>query len=126
MNWKGYITKFLNLAFEPIRRNANFFTFMYILGVLSANVTLLRRQKLYDNLYLELFFDLYIACTILAFIPKKVRFWIRGVLYFALYATAIADIYCFINFGSTLNPSMLMLVGETNGCLLYTSPSPRD
>ena len=115
MNWKGYITKFLNLAFEPIRRNANFFTFMYILGVLSANVTLLRRQKLYDNLYLELFFDLYIACTILAFIPKKVRFWIRGVLYFALYATAIADIYCFINFGSTLNPSMLMLVGETNG-----------
>ena len=115
MNWKGYITKFLNLAFEPIRRNANFFTFMYILGVLSANVTLLRRQKLYDNLYLELFFDLYIACTILAFIPKKVRFWIRGVFYFALYATAIADIYCFINFGSTLNPSMLMLVGETNG-----------
>lgn len=115
MNWKGYITKFLNLAFEPIRRNANFFTFMYILGVLSANVTLLRRQQLYDNLYLELFFDLYIACTILAFIPRKVRFWIRGVLYFALYATAIADIYCFINFGSTLNPSMLMLVGETNG-----------
>ena len=115
MNWKGYIMKFLNLAFEPIRRNANFFTFMYILGVLSANVTLLRRQKLYDNLYLELFFDLYIACTILAFIPRKVRFWIRGVLYFALYATAIADIYCFINFGSTLNPSMLMLVGETNG-----------
>ena len=114
MNWKGYITKFLNLAFEPIRRNANFFAFMYILGVLTAVVTLFRWQNIYDNLFLELFFDLYIACIVLAFIPKKVRFWLRGVLYVVLYAVAIADIYCFINFGSTLNPSMLMLVGETN------------
>lgn len=114
MNWKGYITKFLNLAFEPIRRNANFFAFMYILGVLTAVVTLFRWQNIYDNLFLELFFDLYIACIVLAFIPKKVRFWLRGMLYVVLYAVAIADIYCFINFGSTLNPSMLMLVGETN------------
>ena len=114
MNWKGYITKFLSLAFEPIRRNANFFTFMYILGVLTAVVTLFRWQNIYDNLFLELFFDLYIACVVLAFIPKKVRFWLRGALYVVLYAVAIADIYCFINFGSTLNPSMLMLVGETN------------
>lgn len=114
MNWKGYITKFLNLAFEPIRRNANFFAFMYILGVLTAVVTLFRWQNIYDNLFLELFFDLYITCLVLAFIPKKVRFWLRGVLYVVLYTVAIADIYCFINFGSTLNPSMLMLVGETN------------
>ncbi len=114
MNLKKYITKFLNLAFEPIRRNANFFAFMYILGVLTAIVTLPKRHELYDNLYLELFFDLYIVCLILAWIPKKIRFCIRGVLYFVLYAAAIADVYCFVNFGATLNPSMLMLVGETN------------
>ena len=114
MNLKKYITKFLNLAFEPIRRNANFFAFMYILGVLTAIVTLPKRHERYDNLYLELFFDLYIVCLILAWIPKKIRFCIRGVLYFVLYAAAIADVYCFVNFGATLNPSMLMLVGETN------------
>ena len=114
MNWKKYIKKALCLAFEPIRRNANFFTFMYILGVLTAVVTLPRWGELYDNLYLELFFDLYIVCAVLALIPKKVRFCIRGVLYLILYAVAIADVYCFVNFGSTLNPSMLMLVGETN------------
>ena len=114
MNFKKYITKFLNLAFEPIRRNANFFAFMYILGVLTAIVTQPKRHELYDNLYLELFFDLYIVCLILAWIPKKIRFCIRGVLYFVLYAAAIADVYCFVNFGATLNPSMLMLVGETN------------
>ena len=114
MNWKKYIKKALCLAFEPIRRNANFFTFMYILGILTAVVTLPRWGELYDNLYLELFFDLYIVCAVLALIPKKVRFCIRGVLYLILYAVAIADVYCFVNFGSTLNPSMLMLVGETN------------
>lgn len=114
MNLKKYITKFLNLAFEPIHRNANFFAFMYILGVLTAIVTLPKKHELYDNLFLELFFDLYIVCLILAWIPKKVRFCIRGVLYFVLYAAAIADVYCFVNFGATLNPSMLMLVGETN------------
>ncbi len=114
MNWKEYITKFLNIAFAPIRRNANFFAFMYILGVLTSVVTLPPKHDLYDNLYLELFFDLYTVCIPLALIPQKVRFWIRGVLYFVLYATSIADVYCFVNFGSTLNPSMLMLVGETN------------
>lgn len=114
MDWKKYITKCLNLAFAPIQRNANFFAFMYILGILCSVVTLGKRQELYDNLFLELFFDLYTICILLSFIPRKIRFWVRGVLYFALYATAIADVYCFINFGSTLNPSMLMLVGETN------------
>ena len=93
MNWKKYIKKALCLAFEPIRRNANFFTFMYILGVLTAVVTLPRWRELYDNLYLELFFDLYIVCAVLALIPKKVRFCIRGVLYLILYAVAIADVY---------------------------------
>lgn len=114
MDWKKYITKCLNLTFAPIQRNANFFAFMYILGILCSVVTLGKRQELYDNLFLELFFDLYTICILLSFIPRKIRFWVRGVLYFALYATAIADVYCFINFGSTLNPSMLMLVGETN------------
>ena len=106
MDWKKYIKKFVNLAVEPIRRNANFFAFMYILGILCAVVTLAKNQELYDNLYLELFFDIYTVCIVLAFIPKKIRFWVRGVLYFILYATAIADVYCFVNFGATLNPSI--------------------
>ena len=114
MNWKKNIKKLLNLAFAPIQRNANFFIFMYILGVLCSVVTLGKYQELYSNLFLELFVDIYVVCAILALIPRRVRFWIRAVLYVVLYATAIADVYCFINFSSTLNPSMLMLVGETN------------
>ena len=114
MDWKKYIKKGLNLAFAPIRRNANFFAYMYILGVLCAVVTLGKNQELYSNLFLELFLDIYVTCAVLALFPRKIRFCIRGVLYLILYVTAIADVYCYVNFGSTLNPSMLMLVGETN------------
>ncbi len=114
MNGKEYITKFFNLVLAPIRRNANFFAFMYILGILTSAVTLPPKHDLYANLFLELFFDIYTVCIVLALIPKKIRFWVRGLLYLVLYITAIADIYCFVNFGATLNPSILMLVGETN------------
>lgn len=104
----------LGWAFEPMRRNANFFVFMYILGVLCAWLTLNKGSEVYDNLYAELFLDIYLACVVLALIPRKVRFWIRALLYVALYFTAVADLYCFVNFDSTLNPSMLMLVAETD------------
>lgn len=114
MSWKEIIKKCLSVASAPIRRNANFFVFMYLLGTISSLVTIPKYGSLYDNLFLELFVDLYLLCAILAIFPKKVRFCLRIVLYIILYSTAAADTYCFVNFGSTLNPSMLMLVGETN------------
>lgn len=114
MSWKEIIKKCLSVASAPIRRNANFFVFMYLLGTISSLVTIPKYGSLYDNLFLELFVDLYLLCAILAIFPKKVRFGLRILLYIILYSTAAADTYCFVNFGSTLNPSMLMLVGETN------------
>ena len=39
---------------------------------------------------------------------------LKAVLYFILYSIAIADVYCFSKFGSTINPSMLLLLGETD------------
>ncbi len=46
--------------------------------------------------------------------PRRCAGAWRAILYLILYSTAAADTYCYVNFGSTLNPSMLMLVGETN------------
>jgi len=114
MSWKETIKKCLSVASAPIRRNANFFVFMYILGTVSSLITIPQNGTLYDNTFLELFVDLYVVCALLALFPKKVRFGLRAVLYIILYSVAAADTYCFVNFGSTLNPSMLMLVGETN------------
>ncbi len=110
------ILQFLGRAFLPIRRNATFFTFMYVLGIACAYITLpdVKDAHVYDNLYLELFFDLYITCVILTILPRKISIWVKRILYVLLYAVALADVYCYVNYDSTLNPSMLMLVGETD------------
>ncbi|MDT3386233.1 MAG: phosphoethanolamine transferase [Bacteroidota bacterium] len=100
----------------PIAKNRTFFVTMYILGVLCAVLTLpeTRSAKLYDNLFLELFVDIYFVCVVLAIFPRHIRSWIRMLLYAVLYAVAIVDVYCFWKFGSTLNPTMLLLVSETD------------
>lgn len=110
------IRKIMTLPLVPIARNFGFFIFMYVLGIVCAICTLpnTKGAELYSNLWLELFADDYIACVLLSLIPGKVRPWIKAVLYFILYSIAIADVYCFSKFGSTINPSMLLLFGETD------------
>ena len=108
--------RLLALMAAPLRRNAAFAVFMYVLGCVCAWATLpsTRGAKLYDNLYLELFLDVYVLSAVLTITPRIARAWLRGALYAVLYATAIADVYCFVKFGSTLTPTMLLLVGETD------------
>lgn len=104
------------MAFRPIELNAAFFVFMYVLGVVCSWVTdpHTRGFHYYELTYVELFLDLYVCCVVLAAIPRRVRLWVRRVLYVVLYATAIADVFCFVKFESTLNPTMLLLLDETN------------
>lgn len=104
------------LVLQPVTTNAVFFVTMYILGVLCAVLTLPhhRNASLYPHLFPELFLDVYLACVVLTVLPKKVRVWVRRVLYVVLYAVAIVDVYCFWQFESTITPTMLLLVGETD------------
>lgn len=89
---------------------------MYLLGVISALLTLpnITGAKLYSNLWAELFMDVYIMAAILTVLPFRLRRWVRALLYIVYYAVAIIDVYCFWKFNSTLTPSMLMLVNETD------------
>lgn len=108
----------LNKVYQPIKENARFFLFMYLLGVLVTFEELPKNNPnacVYGNLWLELFLDLYVVCLLLTLIPIRVRRWIRAFLYIIAYATTIADVFCWEKFQSTLNPSMLLLVGETDG-----------
>lgn len=100
----------------PLVKNGMFFVMMYALGVLCAVLTLphTRGAHLYDNLFLELFLDIYVTCAVLALLPQRVRTWVRRLLYVVLYAVAVVDVYCFWKFGSTLTPTMLLLVAETD------------
>ena len=110
------IGRVLTAIAEPIRRNSTFVVFMYLLGCIASWATLpnARGAHLYDNLYLELFLDIYVLSLILTILPHKVRMWVRGFFYVVLYATAVVDVYCFVKFQSTLTPTMLQLVGETD------------
>jgi len=109
-------SRLLALATKPLTRNSRFVVFMYVLGCVCAWATLpdTRSARLYENLYLELAFDVYCLAAVLALLPRMVRRAVRAVLYVVLYGAAIADVYCYIKFQSTLNPTILMLVGETN------------
>lgn len=104
------------LLLKPIMRNSVFFVMMYALGMLSAILTLPHHKDatLYENIYLELFLFDYCVCAVLTLFPRKIRTWLKRLLYIVLYTVSIIDIYCFWKFASTLNPTMLMLVNETD------------
>ena len=99
----------------PILQNPKYFVFMYILGAIciftTGNKTYI---PYYLKLYAELFLDLYISCCLLTLVNTKARKCITVFLYIILYLTAIIDIFCFIRIGSTLSPSILRLIFETN------------
>ncbi len=101
---------------KPITTNAVFFVTMYALGVLCAVLTLpdQRGASLYENLFAELFLDTYLACVVLTLLPHKLRLWVKRLLYVVLYAVAIVDVYCFWKFQSTITPTMLLLISETD------------
>ena len=112
----GIIKNIARLLLKPIALNAVFFVTMYVLGVLCAFLTLPEQKgsHLYDNLFSELFLDIYLVCVLLSLIPSRVRRWVRGLFYVVLYTVAIIDVFCFWKFSSSLTPTMLLLVGETN------------
>ena len=117
MKFIKYAVSLLNKAYQPIKDNASFFFFMYLIGILVSYAELPTNNPnaaVYSNLWLELFLDLYVICIILTLIPLKVRRWIRAFLYIIAYCTSLTDLFCWVKFQSALNPSMLLLVGETD------------
>ena len=109
------LAQWLGLAFEPIRLNATFFVTMYVLGVVCSTIETSSKPQPYANLWLELFFDLYVVCLVLALLPERIRRWVRRLLYVLFYLLAIVDVFCIVKFQSPITPTMLLLVGETNG-----------
>ena len=98
-----------------VRLNFMFMLTMYVLGIIVAYATLpsWKGAEIYDNIYYELFFDLFFICLFLSILPRRIRPWIRNILYIIAYSLAIIDVFCFVKFDSTISPSMLLLVGET-------------
>ena len=113
LRWLGWL-------FTPIEKNGAFFVFMFALGWLCTQLEIMpyylrnRGALPYELALPELFLDIYVVCVILTLIPRKVRIWVKALLYLILYGVAIVDVFCYVRFESTLTPTMLMLVGETS------------
>lgn len=113
------ISKWLGALFAPIEKNGAFFVFMFLLGYLCTQLEIMpyylrdRGAKPYELSVPDLFLDIYIVCVLLTWIPRKVRIFVKALLYVVFYGVAIVDMYCYERFESTLTPTMLMLVGET-------------
>lgn len=110
------VVSILGLFFEPIRKNSAFFIFMFLLGIICTYATVPNQPgaHAYSLAWPELFFDLYLICVVLALLPKTFRKWVKRLFYVIAYGVALVDVFCFSEFGSTLTPTMLLLVGETN------------
>ena len=112
------VYRVLGWPFRPIKENFVFFICMYVLGYLCTQLQItlhLAGAKPYELSAPELFFDLYILCFLLMWIPERVRRWARWVVAILLYAIALVDMFCYVRFESTLTPTMLMLAQETDG-----------
>ncbi|MBR2205862.1 MAG: phosphoethanolamine transferase [Prevotella sp.] len=113
LKWVGWL-------FTPIVRNGAFFVFMFALGWMCTQLELMpyylreRGAKPYELTLPELFLDIYVLCVFLTLIPRKIRLWVKALLYIFLYGVAIVDVFCYVRFESTLTPTMLMLVAETS------------
>ena len=114
LKWIGYL-------FTPIQQNGAFFVFMFALGWICTQHEImpyyLRNKGAlpYELSLPELFLDIYVVCVILTLIPKKVRIWVKAILYVFFYGLALVDMFCYERFESTLTPTMLMLAMETTG-----------
>lgn len=111
------IKKLIGYVVKPLQVNAPFFVTMYILGVVCAWLCLPHSssEKIYRHLYTELLVDLYALCLLLSVLPQRIRPWVRGVLYVILYLTTAVDVFCRVQLDTIVTPTMLLLVGETNG-----------
>ena len=113
------IFKWIGWLFSPIQKNGAFFFFMFLLGYLCTQLEIMphylrdRGAKPYELSVPELFLDIYAVCLVLTLLPRKLRLFVKALLYVFLYGVAVVDVYCYERFESTLTPTMLMLVGET-------------
>ena len=112
MKFVRLIGRLLGYIFYPIQKSPAFFVFMFVLGYVCNR---LGTPTFSELGIFELFADIYVLCIILTFIPWRVRRWVKGVVYVAMYLTSVVDMYCTVKFGSTFTPTMLLLVGETTG-----------
>lgn len=110
------LRKILHYITVPLAKHPEYIVFMYAVGIISAVCTVHYewKQELYENAWGEVLLWVYASAALLARLPKKVCSVVMAVIYTIVYTVSIVDVYCFVKFESALNPSILMLIAETD------------
>ena len=116
MNLADKIGRMLASVLKPLRSYGAFVVFMFVLGLVAvyAVVPAKRGYHAYALAPEEIFVDVCLLCLVLWIMPRKVGLWLKRAMYVVAYLLAIVDVYCFVKFDTTITPTMLLLVGETN------------
>lgn len=110
------VSKVLSAIARPLIDNAAFLVFMYALGIVCtyAVVPAKRGYMPYGAAFEELFFDLAILTFLIGLLPHALCKWVKRICYLIAYLLAVIDVFCFVKFDTTITPTMLLLIGETN------------
>ena len=116
MRLLSVIQNVLYRAWNRAKGDVAFFVFMYVLGLVSVYATVpdKRGYHAYSLAPQELLCDVAMMWLLLCVMQGKARQWAKRTVYAVAYALAIVDVYCFVKFDSTITPTMLLLVGETD------------
>ena len=111
-----HLKRILTAIFKPIKGNFAYLFFMYILGLVCIYATVpdKRGYHAWADAPYDLFVDVAVLCYLLWLLPKRVMPWVKRLFYVVAYLVALIDVYCFVKFDTTITPTMLLLVGETN------------
>lgn len=112
----GRIAKPFIWIYRSLSHGAAFLVFMYTLGLVCtyAVVPAKRGWHAYTLAPEETFFDVACLCVLLWLLPGVISRWVRRAFYVVAYLLAVVDVYCFVKFDTTITPTMLLLIGETN------------
>lgn len=117
MKFTDITKRVFTAVLKPLDGNVAFLVFMYLLGLVTVYAVIpdKRGYHAYTLAPQELFVDVCLMCVLLWLVPKRVSLWLKRAIYVVAYLVAIVDVYCFVKFDTTITPTMLLLVGETNG-----------
>ena len=116
MKFTDKIRRALSAVLLPFKDYGAFAVFMYVLGLVAvyAVVPAKRGYHAYALAPEELLVDVCLLSLLLWAVPRKAGLWLKRAMYAAAYLVAVVDVYCFVKFDTTITPTMLLLVGETN------------
>lgn len=107
--------KIVKLLLSPVKRNSNFFFFLYALGILT---TLLETWGLNFRIprfnFLSWIMDVYLLCIVLEFVPRKFKLFCNLFILLIAYTLSIVDIFCVNTFKAKIGPEIVNVILETN------------